>query len=295
MTVTSPHAETARNALARLKKLAEESLDEWNFTQEKDNVKLYNKVENDSPFVIVRGETFLEGHEFTPQQVASVATLPGCRVIWDEKFDTSDIKEMYNKYESLFWSKVKTPWPISPRDMSATSLRVMSADECYVVMTSVEDEAIPEVSGCVRANLILSGWKIVKKETGVALTYITQIDLAGSIPTAFLKSIQQQVPLCAGSVVRYITQYGFPPITSECTAEFKRESFDHGDREYSANLDGAGECHWVVSEKMFSDLEVSVIGSSETATHEVLEGGQGTKIVLVKGIQGSTTVKITNA
>lgn len=80
MTATSPHAETARKALSTLKELSG-TLDGWNFTQEKDGVKLYNKTVDSSPIPIVRGDVLLAGHEYTPQQVASVATLPGCRKI----------------------------------------------------------------------------------------------------------------------------------------------------------------------------------------------------------------------
>jgi hypothetical protein len=80
MTVTNPHAEPTRKALNYFKELAS-NLDGWNFTQEKDGVKLYNKTVDSSPIAIVRGETVLAGHEYTPQQVASVATLPGCRKI----------------------------------------------------------------------------------------------------------------------------------------------------------------------------------------------------------------------
>ncbi|CAO3624072.1 unnamed protein product [Mucor hiemalis] len=158
----SPHAQTARTALAQLKELAS-SLEGWNFSQEKDGVKLYNKSADNSPVPIVRGDILLTGHEFTPQQIASIATLPGARKIWDEKFDVAELKQMYSAYESLFWCKVKTPWPISARDMSATSLREISEDECYVVMTSVEDESVPLVSGNVRANLFIPGWKLSNK------------------------------------------------------------------------------------------------------------------------------------
>jgi hypothetical protein len=141
------------------------------------------------------------------------------KIIGDDKFDVAELKQMYNINEALFWSKVKTPWPISPRDLSAASLREMSEDTSYTVMVSVEDDSIPAVSGCVRSNLFISGWKVYKVDGGVAITYITQIDLAGSIPTAFLKSVQQQVPLCAGSVIKYIKDHGFPPVVLECTAE----------------------------------------------------------------------------
>ncbi|KAG1069645.1 hypothetical protein G6F42_026228 [Rhizopus arrhizus] len=96
MTAQNIHAETTRKALSDLKQLAS-SLEGWEFSQEKDGVKLYRKTVDSNPIAIVRGETDIVGHEFTPQQVASVATLPGCRKIWDEKYDTSEIKQMFSK------------------------------------------------------------------------------------------------------------------------------------------------------------------------------------------------------
>ncbi|KAI8064263.1 uncharacterized protein B0P05DRAFT_554754 [Gilbertella persicaria] len=292
MTVTSPHSETARKAMALLKEYAD-NLDGWHLSQEKDCVKLYNKTVDTSPVAIVRGETVLEGHTYTPQQVATVATLPGCRKIWDEKYDTSEIKAMYGRYEALFWVKLKAPWPVSPRDMAATSYREISEDECYIVMTSVQDVLIPPVSGCVRANLMISGWKIVKTEVGVAITYITQVDLAGSIPSSFLKSIQQQVPLCAGSVVKYIQEHGYAPTSVECSAEFKSESFEHAKKEYAASLDGVGNCSWLISRKMYpSGFKVSLTG---TASEQTEDASSGDKLLVISGIQGPVTVKINKA
>lgn len=211
----------------------------------------------------------------------------------DDKFDTSEIKEMYSRSESLFWSKLKAPWPIYPRDIAGTSLRELSDKECFVVMTSVDDESVPEVSGCVRANLIVSGWKIIKTDTGIHITYITQIDLAGYIPTSFLKNIEQQVPLCAGAVVNYINEHGFAPTTIECTAQFKTENFEHGTKEYSCNVDGAGEIRWVSSTKMYPNgIKVSIIGSGGNAQSIVETDDHNNKVISVTGINGPTTIKI---
>lgn len=211
----------------------------------------------------------------------------------DEKFDVAELKQMYSAYESLFWCKVKTPWPISARDMSATSLREISEDECYVVMTSVEDESVPLVSGNVRANLFISGWKIVKQDVGIAITYITQVDLAGSIPSSFVKNIQQQVPLCAGEVVKYAQDYGFPPSTTTCTAVFKLDNWDHSKREYTVTLEGEGEGSWLISKKMyFNGINVAIEGN---ATHEIVQLENGNSIVKVNGISGLNVVKITKA
>jgi hypothetical protein len=207
------------------------------------------------------------------------------------------VKEVYSKHESLFWGKVKTPWPISPRDMSATSLKEFSQDECYYVMISVEDEAVPLVSGCVRSHLYISGWKIIKTDAGISLTYITQVDLAGSIPTAFVKSVQQQVPLCAGLVVQYAKDYGYPPTTAvEGSAVFKSENFDHAKREYVSNVDGNGDSKWLISKKMYPNgVKVTIIGSGDAATHQIVEAENGNSVVEVTGINGPTTVKITKA
>jgi hypothetical protein len=180
--------------------------------------------------------------------------------------------------------------------MSATSLREISQDECYVVMTSVEEESIPAVSGCVRANLIISGWKIVKTDAGVAITYITQVDLAGSIPTSFVKNVQQQVPLCAGLVVKYAKDHGYAPTIADCSADFKSETFDHAKKEYLSSLDGEGESKWLISKKMYpSGVKVVIVGSGGNATTEIIEDTNGNHIAVVKGVNGPTTVKISKA
>ncbi|KAI8990137.1 hypothetical protein BDB01DRAFT_780138 [Pilobolus umbonatus] len=298
MPVVSPHHDKIRASLAQLKELASD-LEGWHFSQEKNGVKLYQKHIGDSPFVYVRGETLLEGHEYTPREVLSVATLPGCRKVWDEKFDTSEIIEMVDKHEALSWVKLRIPWPLTARDMCAVSLRDVSADECYVVMTSVEDERVPHKSGCVRANLFISGWKVQKVEEGIKLSYITQVDFAGSIPTSFVNSVNQQVPLCAGLVVKYIQERGFAPITWDCTAQFKSENFDSKTKEYSCNLDDmdgeTGTAKWLISKQMYDEgVKLSVQGP-QGVTGEVVDDEDGHKFVVVAGISGPTTVKISSA
>ncbi|KAI8643581.1 hypothetical protein BD408DRAFT_414526 [Parasitella parasitica] len=202
---------------------------------------------------------------------------------------------MFSRVEALFWCKIKTPWPVSPRDMAATSLREISDNECYVVMTSVEDESIPVISGCVRANLMISGWKITKADAGIHVTYITQVDLAGSIPTAFLKSVQQQVPLCAGSVVKYVQEFGFAPTAIDCLAKFKSEVFDHAKREYVCDLDGSGECKWMTSKTMYPNgITISIVGSSDNAKQDIKDVEKG-QIVTISCIEGPTTIKINKA
>jgi hypothetical protein len=154
----------------------------------------------------------------------------------DDKFDTYALKAIYSPLEVLFWAKVKTPWPVSPRDMCCIVSRA-SEDGEYAVMASVEDASVPAISGNVRAELWISGWKVRETETGVQVTYITQIDLKGSIPGAFLKNIQIQVPLCAKQVVRYAEEHGYPPYVWKAeNVEFEKEDFDHESKTYSTQV-----------------------------------------------------------
>ncbi|KAI7854980.1 hypothetical protein BDC45DRAFT_556858 [Circinella umbellata] len=292
------HATTSRKSLAQFKELAGSPLSDWEFSQEKEGVKLYTKSDGSS-ITIVRGDITLKtGDKYTPREVATVATQSGCRKIWDEKFDTSEVKEMFTPLESLFWVKLKAPWPVSPRDFTGIALRDFDEDECYVSMSSVEDPAAPPVSGCVRGNLIISGWKVYKAEGGIGITYITKVDMAGSIPSSFLKSIHLQVPLCAGKVANYVSTYGFPPATLAAdNVNYKRESFDHAKREFVSEVEGQGDnaqVKWLISGQMFPNgVKVTTDG---TASHEIVDAeAAGKKYVIVKGIQGAVTVKINKA
>lgn len=73
------HTAASRKALDYLKELSN-TLDGWNFSQEKDGVKLYIKPESNG-LNIVRGDAILKTDKYTPRDVATVATNPGCRKI----------------------------------------------------------------------------------------------------------------------------------------------------------------------------------------------------------------------
>lgn len=173
--------------------------------------------------------------------------------------------------------------------MVAVSLRDSpSEDLAYSVITSVKEASLPDVSGCVRSNLFISGWKVQKTDEGIAISYITQIDLAGSIPTAFLKSTQQQIPLCAGMVSKFVKENGFPPFQTECSAQVLDEAFVFAKREYSTKLDGQGDVKFSISKKMYpGGIKVTITG---TGGHEI----QGDTLI-VTGVNGPTTIKINKA
>ncbi|KAI9261450.1 hypothetical protein BDA99DRAFT_560328 [Phascolomyces articulosus] len=297
------HAKKTRDQLAYFKTLSE-TLDGWDFASEQDGVKLYTKDIPGNPLPMVRGDTVRDDLGTDPNNLAGATLLPGCRKVWDEQFDSSDIKELFTRYESLFWCKLNAPWPVSPRDISGTSIRDASDDVVYMSMTSVEDGLNPLDPECVRADLIVSGWKFAKtNDNKIAITYITQIDLAGYIPYWMLKSIQTSIPLCAGKLADYVKNHGFPPNTRVCTGKFLGETIENTapeadgtdntkDVAYTVEVEG-GEIEILVCNKMFPTVQVHIVQGQVGGEPNIVEQENGNKLVKIKEITGQVKIKLT--
>ncbi|RUP45233.1 hypothetical protein BC936DRAFT_148444 [Jimgerdemannia flammicorona] len=294
--VSHRHAAEARKGLAYLKELSA-TTDGWSFSSEHKDVKIYTRAVEGISLPIVRGDTVLEG-DYTIEQVASVALAPGCRQIWDERFDGAEMREYFSHREALFYSKLKGSWPVSGRDIAGVSIRDTSEDVIYIAQSSVEDPKIPPVSSHTRAQLYISGWKISAVPNGVSLTYITHVDIKGSVPSAFIKMIQLQTPQCAGKVADYIKEHGHPPfVTGDLKGHLKREVFEHKKKEFIVELEGTATEEGLVKIEVGKALypkgfKVKVHGE---ATTEESDGEKGAKHVVVSGVTSLVTITITPA
>lgn len=164
-------------------------------------------------------------------------------------------------------------------------------------MISVTDDRIPDTSGSVRGTLLSSGWKIARQEEGNSLhiTYVNRVDLAGSLPAAFLRSLMQQIPLCAGKVRDYIVNYGFAPTTTvihgggdgdddDASFVFKGEEFDHGKKIYSLQLtctkSGVTTVNTLCSKKMYSKGVVARLEEGRAEVETTTDEYGNPKIIL---------------
>ncbi|CAO0792178.1 unnamed protein product [Mucor circinelloides] len=295
-------AKETRDGLAYLKKLTA-NLEGWTLTEEQDNVKLYSKKldDPDAP-PLVRGDTILTDLPpgCTPFEVATVATLPGCRKIWDDRFDQAETKEHYTRFELLFWVKHKAPWPISPRDFVGTMIRDIGPNVCYTSMISVKDDRIPDMPKAVRGKILISGWKVYEHGNKVGITYVNQVDLAGSIPAAFLKKLLLQIPLCAGKVRNYIREFGFVPSLKLVSdkVEFKGEEFDHDKRTYTFQLSGDASGHEVAHitccSKMYPKGVSVVLTGGKGDVKQETDKHNNPRITL-KNLKGNVKVTIAKA
>ncbi|RUS16355.1 hypothetical protein BC937DRAFT_91301 [Endogone sp. FLAS-F59071] len=287
------HSVTTRKGLEYLKELSA-STDGWTLSSESNGVKVYTRKVEGTSLPIVRGDTVLEG-DHTVEQVVAVALSSGCRQIWDDRFDSAEMKEYFTHHEALFHSKQKGQWPVSGRDIAGTSIRDVSDDLVYISMTSVEDPAIPPISSHVRAHLYISGWKIYKVPNGVALTYITHIDIKGTVPAAFLKAIMLQIPQCAGRVVKYVKDNGYPPfIVGEFAGRLKSDIFDHAKRVHVLEVEGTDDEEGLVKIEIGNVMhpngfKFKVHGE---ATSEEIDGENGVKYLVVSGYKSPVTITI---
>ncbi|KAI9591517.1 hypothetical protein BDF19DRAFT_426193 [Syncephalis fuscata] len=68
------------------------------------------------------------------------------------------------------------------------------------------------------------------------MTYITQFDPRGSIPSSLVKAVQTQTPMCVAKVADYLTKYAPPPSISRTTLGRSNETFDAAKAIWSATF-----------------------------------------------------------
>jgi len=250
---------------------------------------------------MTRGDTVLEAG-WTLEQIGDVIQSPGARVNWDERFESAEIKERYTRREFLIHSKLKGTWPVSGRDIVATSIvEYKEGEELIIAITSVEEPTLPPVSSHVRANTPISGWVLKPLEGGaISITYIVHVNLNGSIPSAFVKKVQSQTPLCAGKVVDYARKFGFPPYVKALEGRIRQEDFNHAKLVYSVEIDAIEEHGFIgdkkgsvvieISKKMFPN-GFSVKTSIVENIHEK-EEADGNTLVTIKNVKDPVVITI---
>ncbi|CAO3640336.1 unnamed protein product [Cunninghamella blakesleeana] len=296
--MTSHHKQTIDNGMALFKKYTS-SLDGWQLSNEKNGVKLYSrKPDNPNEPLLVRGECdYPDTKGLRPIDLSTCVIFPSARRVWDSRFEDSEVRVIRSRYSYICYAKSKPNWPVKPRDFSTITLREISDDAVYLGIFSVEDEnLIPQVEGYVRATILCSGWKIARSGKGMRLTYISQIDFKGAIPPVLVKAVMQQIPTCAYKVKQYHEKYGFPPTTTDITAQYLGEDFQHEKVSYSLRLDKNKEdphsknaADILCSREMFSKgFDIAIQGDAD---YDVIDQHPH-KLVKIFNVQSPTTIYI---
>ncbi|KAI9270369.1 hypothetical protein BDA99DRAFT_459862 [Phascolomyces articulosus] len=232
----SRHRTSRKQCIETLKRLSSSDLDEWKEMGERNSTKLYSKSVQGSALPILRGDVTLHG-QWTPEQVCSVIQCFGARKIWDEYFETGHVAERFSQKEYLVYTQMRSIFPIHSRDFSL--LTVIDSDPgtgtIHVASTSVSDGLIPTIKPHVRGQIIVYGWVLRPlKGKGVALTFISHMDLEGTtpLPPAIIRQLTVEVPACADRVQWYLRQHGCPPYIRRVAGKITQEHFNSKDKTY---------------------------------------------------------------
>jgi hypothetical protein len=204
-------------------------LDVWQLQLEQRGVSLYTHQLPNKSMPAVRGDIVIKG--WTIEEVMSVVRSLECRKHWDERFDGGQVIEWLDTRTALAHSAVKGTFPVSGRDFCVVT-EVRSDTESQTlqaIAVSVEDPGVPVQPKRVRAQLDLSAWVLKadpEEPTTVHMTYITQFDPCGSIPSSLVKAVQTQTPMCVAKVADYLTKYAPPPSISRTTLGRDNEKYD---------------------------------------------------------------------
>ena len=113
-------------------------------------------------------------------------------------------------YLALLHLLYKAVWPTSPRDFAVMNVVGRTDPHTRVhAACSIVDPRIPEIKGYVR-GAVLAGGYVVKDVPGSAdsaeVTYITQVDLKGSVPSFVVNKIVESQPQCVNQLNNIIVK-----------------------------------------------------------------------------------------
>ncbi|CAG8549928.1 10040_t:CDS:2 [Paraglomus brasilianum] len=276
--VDALHIDKMQAALAAFKKQVEDKSG-WQFHTESKGVKTYMKDIPGKSMPMMRGEQTFKG-QWTADDILAVINSLDFRPLWDDRFEDGEIIERLGSNDFLLRTSMKGSFLVSGRDMAvcATVDRDPVTGAIWTIGTSVVDSTIPETRKYVRADLDMAGWYLKPQfdssgfVTAVDIVYVVGIDIKLDIvPSAILKQLSSQTPMCVGKVCDVIQKYGYPPYIRSTTGAVTYVKFDIKLSKYDLKLTdmSGGAVELRLCRKIYaSGFDISI--KPEVATVEVL-------------------------
>ncbi|KAF8750646.1 hypothetical protein RHS01_09147 [Rhizoctonia solani] len=212
--------------------------------------------------------------DLSAQALLSTILQPSARHLWDERFASGALLERYGRRTYKFYSVQKgVGWLVSERDIVGVQHVQDGENGAFeVVQTSVEGD--PDNSGRVRATLTCAGWSVVPRGNDLEVAYVVKSELVqsnGSIPSAVVGKIVQDIPLAVVNITNFIRNKGVPPyITNQdLKSQLRTEVVDVEKRHHEIRLiagDTDEELKIAVDPKLFGgNWSVGVTGDGVAA------------------------------
>jgi hypothetical protein len=134
---------------------------------------------------------------------------------------------------------------------------------------------------------MVSGWRVHQKSASeMVITFVNQIDLGGSLPTALVNKLSMEVPETADAVAKYVDKFGFPPCSLfEGNVEKTQEDFNHSKLAYILEVVGNGGSIVVTaSGRMYpKGISVRVEGDGNMTQEQDKNGNTCVKLDSIQG------------
>ncbi|OEH74228.1 phosphatidylcholine transfer [Cyclospora cayetanensis] len=206
----------------------------WELTVDQATIKVYKYNSPDSPVVLVKAYATLEGIpvkvELTHTYIHVIPTVyrVGWRALrlaiypldvgWDTTFGDYRVVEQDVDGCEMIYCLMKAPFPVSNRDFLQWR-RTEEDPEAKVtkmLMRSADHPSVPEKSGVVRAETLISGYIMAAQPNDASsstLFILAQTDVKGLIPKWVVNTTAARAPVgwvdsLKKACKAYIKQYG---------------------------------------------------------------------------------------
>uniref|UniRef100_A0A7S4MT69 START domain-containing protein n=1 Tax=Vannella robusta TaxID=1487602 RepID=A0A7S4MT69_9EUKA len=199
------HIKAVDDTMDSLQKLCT-SDDDWEYLNDKKDVKIHLRHVEDSAVVMLRGVTTIPK---TPEEILKCTEDLESRKAWDELFiEGSVVKELDENHQVIHF-KFKSPsMMVTNRDF-VMARAVKRCDDGTILSNhvSVVDDDAPDAKGFVRGDVFASGYWLKPNGDGTSTAaYVVQIDPKGWIPTAIVNVVAKKQPLVLAKMREYLAK-----------------------------------------------------------------------------------------
>ncbi|KAF9195975.1 hypothetical protein BGZ50_002777, partial [Haplosporangium sp. Z 11] len=226
----------AQGAMDLLTRIRDDAEDSWAVVSDSKGMRVTKRfmpteISNQVP--LVRGEKVIEG--FSLEEIATVIGTLGTRSKLDDLFESGEMLQSLGAGCSIFHHVLKSyfPLPLPARDLyfitvTASAEASVRCPQIVILSTSVPPEFVSAsntLSSSLaharpRAHLHLSAWILERIDPyssshpipSTRVTYMTALDLGGSVPQRVSALIQTTFPKMILQVESYLQFHAAPPI-----------------------------------------------------------------------------------
>ena len=169
------------NCIVLLLLLTQAYAQDWEIKKNKDGIKVYTKVNPQSPFDLLKAECEVAVNaDVLLQLIFDVSK----HKLWVYNTEQSVLIKRNSAYDILYYGETYAPWPVSNRDLVIHLIASRdSLTGIYTINGKSKPDLKPEVEGKIRVPRSEAVWKLVPLGNNkTRVSYSLDIDPGGSIP-----------------------------------------------------------------------------------------------------------------